>query len=115
MITAPPQQGELTPFGIVPKYVRFKVDGIFDSGFYDYDSTWGFGRLSDAQKLESLGDLVSVLEFKIDDIYAAPQVGQELEKAAGQGFMTSNWMDHNRQLFPPLLLEPLVTFLTTVL
>jgi len=112
MITTPPQQGELTPFGIVPKYVRFKVDGIFDSGFYDYDSTWGFGRLSDAQKLESLGDLVSVLEFKIDDIYKAPQVGQELEKAAGQGFMTSNWMEQNRELFRALRLERVVTFLT---
>jgi len=112
MITTPPQQGELTPFGIVPKYVRFKVDGIFDSGFYDYDSTWGFGRLSDAQKLESLGDLVSVLEFKIDDIYKAPQVGQELEKAAGHGFMTSNWMEQNRELFRALRLERVVTFLT---
>jgi lipoprotein-releasing system permease protein len=68
--------------------------------------------LSDAQKLESLGDLVSVLEFKIDDIYAAPQVGQELEKAAGQGFMTSNWMEQNRELFRALRLERVVTFLT---
>src|SRR5258708_12244370 len=105
MITAPPQQGELTPFGIVPKYVRFKVDGIFDSGFYDYDSTWGFGRLSDAQKLESLGDLVSVLEFKIDDIYKAPQVGQELEKHAHHGFMTSHYMHQNQSPSPALTLH----------
>jgi len=110
MVTSP--QGELTPFGVVPKFIRFKVEGIFDSGFYDYDSTWGFARLSDAQRLESLGDVVSVIEFKIDDIYRAPVVSQELERAAGHGFMSTNWMDQNKALFRALRLERVVTFLT---
>src|SRR5262249_32779637 len=57
LVTSP--QGELTPFGIVPKYERFKVAGIFRSGFYNYDSTWGFIRLADAQKLYGLGDVIS--------------------------------------------------------
>src|SRR5260370_27335229 len=52
-------QGELTPFGLVPKYVRFKVVGIFHSGFYEYDKTWGFIRLDDAQQLFRLGDMSS--------------------------------------------------------
>ncbi len=103
MVTSP--QGELTPFGVVPKFVRFKVEGIFDSGFYDYDSTWGFARLSDAQRLESLGDVVSVIEFKIDDIYQAPAVSRELEQAAGHGFMSTNWMEQNKALFRALRLE----------
>jgi lipoprotein-releasing system permease protein len=47
-VTSP--QGELTPFGIVPKFEKFKVVGIFRSGFYNYDSAWGFIRLSDAQR-----------------------------------------------------------------
>ena len=110
MVTSP--QGELTPFGVVPKFIRFKVEGIFDSGFYDYDSTWGFARLSDAQRLESLGDVVSVIEFKIDDIYHAPAVSQQLEQAAGHGFMSTNWMDQNKALFRALRLERVVTFLT---
>src|ERR1051325_10412757 len=58
VVTSP--QGELTPFGIVPKYARFKVVGIFSSGFYDYDATWAFTRLADAQTLFALGDIVSV-------------------------------------------------------
>jgi lipoprotein-releasing system permease protein len=110
MVTSP--QGELTPFGVVPKFVRFKVDGIFDSGFFDYDNTWAFARLSDAQRVESLGDIVSVIEFRIDDIYKAPTVSHELEKAAGQGFMTTNWMEQNKALFRALRLERVVTFLT---
>jgi len=110
LVTSP--QGELTPFGMVPKYVRFRVAGIFDSGFYDYDSSWAFTRLADAQRLFSLGDVIQIIEFKLDDIYRAPQVGAELERAAGPGFMTTNWMKQNQPLFHALKLERLVTFIT---
>ncbi|MBZ5648707.1 MAG: ABC transporter permease [Acidobacteriia bacterium] len=110
LVTSP--QGELTPFGIVPKYVRFRVAGIFKSGFYDYDTTWAFTRLSDSQKLFGLGDVISVVEFKVDDIYRAGDIGHEIEQAAGKGFMTSNWMEQNRALFRALKLERIVTFIT---
>src|SRR5207237_7176973 len=110
LVTSP--QGELTPFGLVPKYTRFRVAGIFDSGFYDYDSSWAFTRLSDAQHLFALGDVIQMIEFKIDDIYKAQQVGQELEQAAGAGFMTTNWMEQNKPFFHALKLERLVTFIT---
>ena len=110
MLTSP--QGELTPFGMVPKYLRFRVVGIFNSGFYDYDSSWAFTRLSDAQRLFGLGDLISVLEFKVDDIYQAGDVGKALEQAAGAGFMSTSWMEQNKALFRALRLERVVTFIT---
>jgi lipoprotein-releasing system permease protein len=110
LVTSP--QGELTPFGLVPKYSRFRVVGIFNSGFFDYDSSWAFARLSDTQNLESLGDQVTVLEFKIDDIYQAAEMSQQLEQAAGKGFMSTNWMEQNKALFRALRLEKLVTFIT---
>jgi lipoprotein-releasing system permease protein len=110
LVTSP--QGELTPFGMVPKYNRFRVVGIFNSGFYDYDSSWAFTRLSDAQQLFGLGDLVSVIEFKVDDIYQADQISRQLERAAGKGFMATNWMEQNKALFRALRLERLVTFIT---
>ncbi|MGA8430437.1 MAG: FtsX-like permease family protein [Candidatus Sulfotelmatobacter sp.] len=110
LVTSP--QGELTPFGMVPKYNRFRVVGIFNSGFFDYDSSWAFARLSDAQQLFGLGDLISVIEFRIDDIYQAEQIGREIEDAAGKGFMTTNWMEQNKALFHALRLERLVTFIT---
>src|SRR5271169_3911901 len=112
LVTVTSPQGELTPFGIVPKYKRFKVAGVFSSGFYDYDSNWAFIRLSDAQKLFDLGDVVSVLEFKVDDIYKAPEIAQKLEAEAGKGFMSTNWMEQNRALFRALRLERVVTFIT---
>jgi lipoprotein-releasing system permease protein len=110
LVTSP--QGELTPFGMVPKYTRFRVVGIFDSGFFDYDSSWAFTRLSDAQRLFGLGDQIAVIEFKIDDIYKAAAVGSELEQTAGAGFMTTNWMEQNKALFHALRMERLVTFIT---
>ena len=112
IVTATSPQGELTPFGIVPKYARFKVVGIFSSGFYDYDNSWAFIRLSDAQRLFDLSDVISVLEFKVDDIYKAGEIGRQLEAAAGKGFMSTNWMEQNRALFRALRLERVVTFIT---
>ena len=110
LVTRP--QGELTPFGIVPKYARFKVVGIFQSGFYDYDTAWAFTRLSDAQRLFGLGDVVSVLEFKLDDLNRAGEMGLQLEQAAGHGFQSTNWMAQNKALFRALRLEKVVTFIT---
>ena len=112
LVTVTSPQGELTPFGIVPKYKRFKVTGIFSSSFYEYDSSWAFIPLADAQKLFDLGDVVSVLEFKIDGIYKAPEIAQKLEAAAGKGFMSTNWMEQNRAIFHALRLERVVTFIT---
>jgi lipoprotein-releasing system permease protein len=110
LVTSP--QGELTPFGMVPKYIRFRVAGIFNSGFFDYDSSWAFIRLSDAQQLFGLGDVISVIQFKIDDIYRAGEIAHSLEDAAGHGFMTTNWMEQNKPLFRALRLERVVTFIT---
>jgi lipoprotein-releasing system permease protein len=115
LVTSP--QGELTPFGMVPKYIRFRVAGIFNSGFFDYDSSWAFIRLSDAQQLFGLGDVISVIQFKLDDIYLAGDVASGLEKAAdlisgSHGFMTTTWMEQNKPLFRALRLERVVTFIT---
>jgi len=113
LVTSP--QGELTPLGLVPRYQRFRVVGIFASGFYQYDASYAFMRLTDAQRLFSEPDLVSVLSFRIDDLYRAQQVGDALQKAAGPGFEATNWMEQNRELFRALKLEQVVTFIVLAL
>jgi len=109
IVTSP--QGELTPYGLVPKYQRFQIAGIFHSGFYQYDSSYGFIRLSDAQRLFGEPDVISVISFKVDDLYHADRIGKEIEEAAGPGFETTNWMEQNRELFRALKLEQIVTFI----
>jgi len=109
LVTSP--QGGLTPFGLVPKYQRFQIVGIFHSGFYQYDASFGFIRLADAQRLFGEPDVVSVISFKVDDLYHADRIGKEIEMAAGPGFETTNWMEQNRELFRALKLEQIVTFI----
>jgi lipoprotein-releasing system permease protein len=113
LVTSP--QGELTPLGLVPRYQRFQVAGIFKSGFYQYDSSYAFVRLKDAQKLFSEPDLISVISFKVDDLYRADRVGREIEAGAGNGFQATNWMEQNRELFRALKLEQVVTFIVLAL
>ena len=109
LVTSP--QGELTPMGVIPSFRKFRVAGIYHSGFYQYDSAMGFVRLSDAQRLFSEPDVITVINFKVDDMYKAASIGREIEEAAGKGFQTSNWIDDNRELFHALALEKIVTFI----
>jgi lipoprotein-releasing system permease protein len=113
LVTSP--QGELTPIGLAPKYQYFRVVGIYRSGFYQYDAAMGFMRLADAQRLFAEPDLLSVISFKVDDLDRAPQIAQEIERAAGKGFMTTNWMEVNRELFRALKEEQVVTFIVIAL
>lgn len=113
LVTSP--QGELTPLGLVPRYQKFRVVGVFASGFYQYDSSYGLMRLGDAQRLFSEPDLVSVISFKVDDLYRAREVGSAIEAVAGKGFQTTNWMEQNRELFRAMKLEQIVTFIVLAL
>jgi lipoprotein-releasing system permease protein len=113
LVTSP--QGELTPLGLIPRYQRFQVSGIFSSGFYQYDSSYVFTRLADAQRLFSEPDLISVISFKVDDLYRADTIGRQIEAAAGPGFQATSWMEQNRELFRALKLEQIVTFIVIAL
>ena len=109
LVTSP--QGELTPLGLTPRYQRFQVTGIFTSGFYQYDAGYAFMRLTDAQRLFSEPDLISVLSFHIHDLYQAQEVASALQSAAGAGYQTTSWMEQNREIFRALKLEQVVTFI----
>ncbi|HZP05976.1 MAG TPA: FtsX-like permease family protein [Terracidiphilus sp.] len=108
-------QGELTPLGIIPKYVHFRLAGTYHTGFYQYDSQMGFVRLTDAQRLFDEPDLISVISFRVDDPNRAPEIAKTIEQAAGKGYMTTNWTDMNRELFKALALERVVTFIVIAL
>ena len=110
LVTSP--QGYMTPLEVVPKFRHFRVVGVFDSGFFDFDATWAFTNLAAAQRLFDLADVVSVIEFKIDDIYRAPEVANDIRREAGKGFETTTWIEQNHSLFSALRLERLVTILT---
>ncbi len=108
-VTLTSPQGRLTPFGMLPRSRRFRVAGVFDSGFYDYDQNWCFMTLSAAQGLSGAGDLINVLEFRLDNPDQAHEIAQLVQRAAGPGFAATTWMEENRALFRALRMEKLVT------
>ena len=108
-VTLTSPQGRLTPFGLMPRTRRFRVTGVFDSGFYDYDENWCFVTLPAAQSLAGAGDIVNVLEFRLTNPEKAGEIARFAEHAAGQGYLAATWMDENRALFRALRLEKLVT------
>jgi lipoprotein-releasing system permease protein len=108
-VTLTSPQGRLTPFGLMPRTRRFRVAGVFESGFYDYDENWCFVSLQAAQSLAGSGDIVNVLEFRLIKPELAAQIAPQVEQAAGKGFSAATWMEENRALFRALKLEKLVT------
>jgi lipoprotein-releasing system permease protein len=110
-VTMTSPQGSLTPFGMIPKSKRFRIVGIFDSGFYDYDANWGIVSLATAQELADIGDVVSLLEIRVDRLEDVDAIAGRVKAAAGVGFLTTTWIDENRALFRALSLEKLVTAL----
>jgi lipoprotein-releasing system permease protein len=108
-VTLTSPQGRLTPFGLMPRTRRFRITGVFDSGFYDYDENWCFVTLPAAQSLAGTGNVVNVLEFRLDQPEQATEIAKKVERTAGEGFTTTTWMEQNRALFRALRLEKLVT------
>ena len=108
-VTLTSPQGRLTPYGLIPRTRRFRVVGVFDSGFYDYDENWCFMTLAAAQGLSGAGDLANVLEFRLNQPERSGEIAEEIQHAVGQGFSTTTWMEENHALFRALRLEKLVT------
>jgi lipoprotein-releasing system permease protein len=107
--------GTVTPMGMMPKMKRFRVKGIFYSGMYEFDNTMAYVSLESAQKFFSMGDRVTGIEIKTDDIYGVKEIGREIRRRMGFPFWTKDWMEMNRNLFSALRLEKIAMFIILVL
>lgn len=105
-------QGEMTPFGPRPSYYRFRVAGIFESGFFDLDNAWAYTSLRAAQRVMAVEDVVNSVELKLDDIYKADEVAKAAAQAAGPKLVATTWSEQNRQLLGALRMERMVTVVT---
>jgi lipoprotein-releasing system permease protein len=104
--------GQLSPLGRMPKIQSFRVVALFDSGLWDFDANWALVPVDGAQRFFGLSaNQVSALEYRIRDIYAAPQAAERIKEAAGRGYTTSTWIELNRPLFSALRLERLAMFI----
>jgi lipoprotein-releasing system permease protein len=101
---------EMLPVGVRPVKRRFKVCGIFESGFYEIDDNWAFLSIGAAQKALSV-DQINQIELNVDDLNRAAQIAPEVEKIAGPRYTTTTWMERNKQILGALRMERLVTII----
>jgi lipoprotein-releasing system permease protein len=107
--------GTVTPAGMMPKYRRFEVVAIFDSGMFEYDTSLAFISLPTAQRFFNLGDAVTGLQVKVDDVDRAPEVAQALRRELGFPYWTRDWTEMNRNLFAALRVEKVTMFVILAL
>jgi lipoprotein-releasing system permease protein len=112
IITVISPQGELTPMGARPSIKRFRVVGIFETGFFEIDDLWAFTTLRSAQRALSLPNLVNRIEINVDNIDRAQEYAQGIERAVGNRYGTTTWIEQNKMLNNALRLERMVTIIT---
>jgi len=103
--------GISTPMGMMPRMKKFAVVGIFESGFYEYDSTLAYLSLRNCQDFLQMGDRVTGIDIKVDDIYKADSIARKIQNKLGFPFWANNWMQMNKNLFSALKLEKRVMFI----
>jgi len=105
--------GRMTPLGMTASEKTFRVASVFESGLWDIDSNWAYINIDSARRLFSFpADSASVIQFKINDLENAEAIADDIRIKAGQGFITTTWIELNKPLFSALKLEKLALFLT---
>jgi len=103
-------QAVLTPVGVMPRMRRFTVAGIFNAGMYEYDRGLALVHMEDAARLTRMGNAVTGLRLKLDDIYAAPAAVRDLALALGGGFYVSDWTQTHQNFFRSITLTKTIMF-----
>jgi lipoprotein-releasing system permease protein len=104
-------QGNVTPAGLIPRFRRFTVTGIFDAGMYEYDRGLALIHMQDAQTLYGLGDDVSGVRLKLDDKYLAPVVARDLTSRFDGAYFVSDWTQEHVNFFKAIAMEKTVMFI----
>ena len=107
--------GKLTPLGRVANEETFTVAALFESGMYEYDSKMIFLSLTDAQDFLSLGDEVTGIELKVNDINKSDKIGEIIQEELGYPYWTKDWKMMNKSLFSALKLEKVTMFIILIM
>lgn len=109
-------QATVTPAGMIPRFKRFTVVGVFSAGSgFNFDTKLAFIHLTDAQKLLQLGDDISGLKMKIDNVYRAPELSAALAKKLGDDYEVGNWTSQFGAFFEAIKMEKTMMFLILLL
>ncbi len=107
--------GRMLPTGPIPKLKKLRVVGIVSSGFYEYDAGLAYISLTAAQRFFSMGNDVSGLEIRLDDMGLTQVVDRAIKQELGVRYQVQNWAEMNQSLFSAINLEKLAMFLILAL
>jgi lipoprotein-releasing system permease protein len=108
-------QGLVTPAGILPRLKQFSVEGIFEVGMFEYDSTLALINLADAQKLYGMGDAASGVRLKLRDLFESRQVTRDLITRLKGDLYISDWTRSHANYFRAVQIEKTMMFIILLL
>jgi lipoprotein-releasing system permease protein len=107
--------GNITPLGMMPRMKPFRVAGIFNTGMFEYDSTLAYVSLGQAQSFFDLGDTVTGIQLKVDDVYHTGELARTINREMGVNFYARDWMQMNKNILFALKTEKIVMFIILTL
>lgn len=108
-------RGMMSPIGHIPAMKRFKVSGFFESGMYEFDGSFAYIHIRDAQKILRMPGAITGLEVRVRDAYKAGKISDKIRTHLGFPYWTRDWMQMNKNLFTALKLEKTVMFVILTL
>ena len=114
-VTLVAPQANVSPAGILPRLRRFTVTGVFEVNHGQYDGSLALVHMADAQRLFKLGDKISGLRLKLDDIYIAPRASRMIAADLGGAYWVKDWTQHHANFFRALKTEKTVMFVILTL
>lgn len=109
-------QATVTPAGMIPRFKRFTIVGIFSAGTgFNFDTKLAFINMADAQTLLQMGNDVSGIKMKINNVYQAPELSDRLSHLLGDGYQVGNWTQQFGAFFQAVKMEKTMMFMILLL
>ncbi len=108
-------EGIVTPAGVMPRYKRFTVQGIYRVGMYEFDRRLAFIHIADAQRLYRKGETVSGIRLAVHDIYSAPAIVREVALEMGEPVLVSDWTRSHVNFFRSIQITKSILFVILLL
>ena len=107
--------GSITPLGMMPRMKPFRLTGIFNTGMFEYDSTLAYVSLDQAQRFFDLGDTVTGIQLKVEDVYHTDELARSINQKMGRNYYARDWMQMNKNILFALKTEKIVMFIILTL
>jgi lipoprotein-releasing system permease protein len=112
VVTVTSPKGRLSPIGVLPRVKRVRVAGTVKTGLYEFDSSWAYMSLESAQRLFGQRNQATLVEVRLDDMFAVREAAAAILETLGHGYLTTDWVQMNQSLFSALWIEKMAIGIT---